>query len=813
MPMIYKIYTSVHQMTNLKLKALLSISKIDLRKDLKQILNEILNHVGDAMGAHSGSIMLLNEETGELEMVATFGLPDDYIEMVYSKGVPITTSPSGVVLKTGRYYLVPNVFEEPRVKPWTDLARELGFSAQIFMPMKQKDEIIGLLNIYMANPHEFTETEIVFLTVAASQAAAVIENARLYAKIFQKNRELEREINERKQAERGKGKAQAEAAAVLDGMIDVVGCSDMDGRIIRINEGVEAWGYKKEELIGKPVTEFIAKRSLPKLIKERERTREEGVIRDLELIGLKRDGSEFPVLINVTLMKDTEGKPTGRIFAVRDITERKRAEGVLRNAEEDWCDSFNSLEDVMLIIDRDYNIENINEIGLKLLGKSKEEVIGRKCYQVLSGADSPVAECPGKKSLETKKVESFDRYEERFGKYFSIKSSPIFDENGEIIKFVDLRRDITKQKRAEKALEAQKDELEKRTKEFAKERDYTRHLIESSPDFQMTLDKDGRIMGVNEAFEKMVGKSRGELIGSSIYKYLPKEETEKAIAEIFGKGKVRNIELTVDVPGKGIFISNFSGTVYTTPEGKTEIYATGRDITEQRWAEDMIKASLKEKEILLREIHHRVKNNLQIISSLLNMQAMKAKDKNVIDSLLDSRSRIQMMSLIHSQLYQSENLEQVAMDITIHKLVNFLFKIYAEAKKNIWSVVTTDGIILDISQAIPCGLIINELVSNALKHAFKDMAKGIVEISMYALADDRIKLTVKDNGVGLPEEFDIYKTDTLGLKIVRTLAEDQLKGKMGITRNNGTEFYIEFDKSITNDKLRMKNYELGSEKK
>jgi len=153
MPMIYTIYNSVHQMTNLKLKALLSISKIDLKKDLKQILNEILNRVGDAMGAHSGSIMLLNEETDELEMVATFGLPNDYIEMVYSKGVPITTSPSGVVLKTGRYYLVPNILEEPRDKPWMDLAREVGFSAQIFMPMKQKISTMTFNNRLLCRIH------------------------------------------------------------------------------------------------------------------------------------------------------------------------------------------------------------------------------------------------------------------------------------------------------------------------------------------------------------------------------------------------------------------------------------------------------------------------------------------------------------------------------------------------------------------------------------------------------------------------------------------------------------------------------------
>ena len=139
--------------------------------------------------------------------------------------------------------------------------------------------------------------------------------------------------------------------------------------------------------------------------------------------------------------------------------QRHKLEKALRTAEQDWRNSFNSLEDVMLIVDRDYNIENINKNGLKLLGKSKEEVIGQKCYQVISGVDSPGEDCPCMKSLETKKVESLDRYEEIFGKYYSIKSSPIFDENGEITKFVDLRRDTTERKRTEEEREKKNEEL------------------------------------------------------------------------------------------------------------------------------------------------------------------------------------------------------------------------------------------------------------------------------------------------------------------------------------------------------------------
>ncbi len=221
------------------------------------------------------------------------------------------------------------------------------------------------------------------------------------------------------------------------------------------------------------------------------------------------------------------------------------------------------------------------------------------------------------------------------------------------------------------------------------------------------------------------------------------------------------------------------------------------EIAERKRAEEKIQAALREKEELLREIHHRVKNNLQIVSSLLDRQAMRIKDKMVIDSLCDSRSRIQTISLIHTQLYQSENLEQVEMGTTIRKLADFLLQIYAKDKGDITTVITAADIILSITQAIPCALIINELLSNALKHAFKSMAKGSIEIAMRELAGDKIELIVKDNGVGIPEELDIHKIKTLGLRLVRTLAENQLKGEMKLNRDEGTKIYVEFNRRIT----------------
>ena len=329
--------------------------------------------------------------------------------------------------------------------------------------------------------------------------------------------------------------------------------------------------------------------------------------------------------------------------------------------------------------------------------------------------------------------------------------------------------------------------------ELAEERDYTRHLIESSPDFHIALDNDGGIMDVNETFEKIIGKSREVLSGTSICEYLPKEETEKAIAEIFENGKVRNIELTADIPGKEALLCNFSGTVFTTPEEELGIYVTGRDITEQRRAEDQLKTSLKEKEVLLQEIHHRVKNSLQVVSSLLNMQARAAKDKGVKDILSESRNRINTMALIHSQLYESENLSEINMKGFMDTLLVQLLQIHSVPDRKITPIVHAVDYPLPVSIAVPVGLIANELLTNAFKHAFVNRKEGKIEVCLSVSEEGVTSLTVSDDGVGLPEGFDINASKTLGLHVVKVLAEEQLDGNLEVVRDKGTTFKVEFE--------------------
>ena len=193
-------------------------------------------------------------------------------------------------------------------------------------------------------------------------------------------------------------------------------------------------------------------------------------------------------------------------------------------------------------------------------------------------------------------------------------------------------------------------------------------------------------------------------------------------------------------------------------------------------SEKQIKTSLLEKEELLKEIHHRVKNNLQIISSLLDMSRMQTDNEEANRLLMEACSRVGTMSLIHSQLYQTDRFDRIDMDKYLRGMTSSLLQLYGQ-KKNIAIDIKAPDIYLPVSQAIPCALALNELISNALEHAYKDREKGTLEISMQRAADDTVSIRIKDDGAGIPEDVDVYKTNTLGLKLVRNLVERQLKGK------------------------------------
>lgn len=220
------------------------------------------------------------------------------------------------------------------------------------------------------------------------------------------------------------------------------------------------------------------------------------------------------------------------------------------------------------------------------------------------------------------------------------------------------------------------------------------------------------------------------------------------------------------------------------------VYGFITDITERKQAETQIKSSLKEKEVLLREIHHRVKNNLQVISSLLLLQSKHISGKKNLELFKESQNRVKSMALIHEKLYQSQDLASINFKEYLNTLIIGLFRSYQAQSGHVELKLEVGDISLGVDSAIPCGLIINELVSNSLKYAFPNGREGVISVVLRSLNKKDVELVVSDNGVGIPEDLDFRNTKSLGLHLVTILAEDQLEGEIKLSRDKGTEFQI-----------------------
>ncbi len=231
-------------------------------------------------------------------------------------------------------------------------------------------------------------------------------------------------------------------------------------------------------------------------------------------------------------------------------------------------------------------------------------------------------------------------------------------------------------------------------------------------------------------------------------------------------------------------------------ERTTELIAINKhlkhEISERELAEGQVKASLKEKEILLQEVHHRVKNNLQVVISLLNLQSKDIKDERVIKMFRDGQGRINSMALVHEKIYYSKDLANIRLREYINDLSRELFKSYNLNASRVGFESQIEDISIGIDTSIPCGLIINELLSNSLKHAFPKERKGEIRLEIHTIKDGEIEIIFSDNGVGIPKTFDYRKSSSFGFRLVVDLVEYKLMGIIKLIRNGGTGFQIRF---------------------
>ncbi|HNB52804.1 MAG TPA: histidine kinase dimerization/phosphoacceptor domain -containing protein, partial [Anaerolineales bacterium] len=365
-------------------------------------------------------------------------------------------------------------------------------------------------------------------------------------------------------------------------------------------------------------------------------------------------------------------------------------------------------------------------------------------------------------------------------RYAFSRGHATLDSNGNPLRIFGMSQDITKIKETEQAL--QEREILYRT------------LFEQASDGVILHDAlTGKATAANQAYTNMMECEISDVLGTGIAEGVPSDEVEDSITrwhQILQAGHLSPYERRVIThQGHMKYFEITASTIYDLSSGSPHlIQAVVRDVTHRKQAEEQLQAALQEKEILLKEIHHRVKNNLQVISSLLYLQSLKITEPSMLELFRESRNRVAAMALVHEQLYQSENFARVDFSTYVRALVTSLYESYGVTDTEIPLKIETDGTALDVHTAIPCGLLISEMVSNALKYAFPD---GHGQIAISLRSDGKAHhLTVQDSGIGIPEDS-VVRAGAMGLQLIERLTL-QIGGTLQRSGPPGTMYHIQF---------------------
>lgn len=544
---------------------------------------------------------------------------------------------------------------------------------------------------------------------------------------------------------------------------------DEQGNVAEVNDSFcRMLGYTRQELLRLNVQDWEAqytpeelRTGIPQLIRHpalftTRHRRKDGEIREVEISagGVSIDGNAY--LFN----------------ASRDITDRKRAE----KEREQFYTFFQTSTDMMCIADPNGAFLTTNPACSERLGYSAAELVARPFIDFIHPEDKQPTIDEMARQMQCGYSLNFEnRYRCKDGSYCWLAWRANFNKDEGLT--YATARDITERKQAEEALRAASL--------------YSRNLIETSLDPLVTINAAGRITDVNAATEKITGMSRQQLIGSDFADYVTEPEmARKGYLKVFAQGQIVDYPLAIRHASGAITEVLYNASLYRDEDGKVlGVFAAARDITERKRTEEALLRSVKEKEVMLKEIHHRVKNNMQVVYSLLNLQAKSIGDPAVRAMFEESRNRVSSMSLIHEKLYRSADLAFIDFKEYLQSLLAGIADTYH--RPDVTCAVDMAPLALDINAGIPCGLIVNELASNSLKHAFPEGRQGTITIGINQNSTGQNVLTVADNGIGFPAGLDFKNTASLGLQLV-TVLSGQLNGVIELVQGEGTKFVITF---------------------
>jgi len=597
---------------------------------------------------------------------------------------------------------------------------------------------------------------------------------------------LKEEITKHKKTQARLRDAEEFNRSIIESSIDMIVAFDMEGNLQQYNHAFSVeFGIEPNQESTPNFKAFIIDEKTANGVFEelQQRSYFSG-----EIEGRRSSGETFSMFISVATMRDGTGRSLGAMAVGRDITDMKLAEEELKSSEERYRDILENATDIIFVVDSAGHFTYANPSFYKKLGFTKTSLSKTTLKGIIK--NFPTKNKDWINALNGKQEERV--FLDSKGEELIVlgASSAQYDDNGKAIGMRGIYLDISEMRHHEKEAKSQSAKLDSIF-------DSTQNLV------MFTLNRDDQITSFNNNFKRLMEDklSKSVELGMSFVSNISKfitDESYQGQIRLFKKalkGNAKDFELPLKIASGEVKWFHIFLNPISLDEAQNEISCIAYDITERKEIDRAIRLALKEKEVLLKEVHHRVKNNLQVISSLMSLQRSFVKDPTLVQVLEESQSRIATMSYIHESLYRHTDFSSISFADYLKRLSTNLIHSYSTPDCEVALQSAFEDVYLTLDQAIPSGLIVNELVSNALKYAFKGRKKGVVFLRVAKL-DGRIEIEVRDDGVGLPEDFSLNKNESLGLYLIQALSE-QLEAKLVVESTKdgrkGSSFLISFE--------------------
>jgi PAS domain S-box-containing protein len=604
------------------------------------------------------------------------------------------------------------------------------------------------------------------------------------------------DISDRKRAEEAVRKSEAKYRNLVEKLDDIIWSIDLDFKYEYVSPSVEkALGFSQEERRKQTPVELLTPESFARAMEifsqeiDRERDEKTDPNRTIrvEFEYYHKNGSTRWFENLISGLRNEKGVLVGIQGVSRDITERKRMEKKLMASENRYRKLVEHLPDIIFRFDRNCRYLYASPSAKMVFNTSSDEFVGKTNREL----GFPESLCEYWENIIRKVFETEYAVHEEFefigadGKvYFDWRIVPEYGLDGKIESVLSISRDISIRKRTEYNLKRSERTLQK--------------IFEILPVGLWFTDNTGKLISGNPKGVEIWGAE--PLVGQEEYgvfkaRRLPSKEEilpeDWALAHTINEGvTIQNELIEIEAfDGKTKKILNFTAPVKDDDGQMLGAVVVNQDITEFVRIEEGLRNSLKEKELLLKELNHRVKNNMQVIISLMNLQSKKFNDEKLKNAFFETKNRIYAMSAVHETLHQTENLTSVNLREYLPKLSKIIFHSYRTDAGQLIIKIDIPNIGVALEKSYPIGLIVNELMSNSLKYAFPEGRAGEIHITGERTGNTA-RLIVSDSGVGIPKDFDWRNTDSLGLRLVRSLVEIQLGGTIDLDTSHGTRWTI-----------------------